>query len=1267
MMHTHDTFASSLIRPGRWLLTLAALLSLYPPGTAIGSPLLTPPAMEAKTAATTATDLLRQGQQSLEAGKNDVALQQLRQAATLAAHAKDLQTASQANELISQWVNALPAWVDETLQKAGAIPSEKVGAAKVWAKSREASSAAAEKGDLGSALRLARQAVDLAQENFGPKHATTFMSEREFGTLLTMAGKLVEAEALLNQAAGHARQALGAEHPEKLACDKALAELFEQQGKLPEATKLHQNTRSVLQAKLGLEHPLTIETDLALAGIFKEQGRFDEADALLKESCQRTSALHGYHHLETAKCLERFAQLKMAREAFPEARESFEQAVTIADGITLVDDPTILPMRIGAAEANRRLGELKRADEYLKPVLSKWPTGSGHDPLAIEAFTAQLHLLADQGELSAAETLARKLQKQLTANLGIDHPNTLAMNVELASIQEKQGHLAEAESGLKQTLSRLTQSLGEDHPTTITAMNNLGQLLEEAGLYDDAEPLLRQALEKAQTKLGIDRPSTLTTMNNLALLHESQGNFDKAEPLYQSAIAIYRKRLGEKHVDTLAVVNNLAYLYLLKREYAKAKPLFQQVFDSWNSTLGEQHPRTLKALNNSGRVLHHLGEHDEALKRFQRALELRKKVFGERHPDVIRSMIDSSRLLHDMGRAKEAEEMARQARALGEKVLSPLHPYLFETIEILARILEKGKHPDAFKLRKELFVRRSDFLDRMLWATSDNAREGYIRLHAPELNTHLSILAGMNPAIAGRETLEVGLRRKGLLLKTTSEIRQIVRLGNDPKLKTLSDKLTTTRKKLASLTLAGPTPESANSHLKEIHTLEGEVERLQLELGQASKRFQKSVMPVTIDDLVKHVPEQSALTEFLFYKDGERSGLLAAILRKEQGKPLFDLVVYPDPEGIQKVIIEYRTIIQDEDADEESLKKIGRQAYDRIWAPIRERIGKREQVHVVPDGLLNILPFPALVDPEGDYLTRSTDLHLLSSSRDLVPVNLPEAKGNYLILAGPDYDNGQPANTRTSTALSDDASKQRASDLKQELRALGSGMRGLNFTALPGAEKEGRLIATQASEKKKANTILIKQQAQELSLFTQPKPPEILHIATHGFFLKPDENLQKRLLKLIRGGEQLLPPPGDNPLLRAGLAFSGINANAKRLGEIDTDNDGVLTAQEVLNLDLTGTRLAVLSACETGLGEVHEGEGVYGLRRAFQEAGARTVIASLWEVSDAGTQALMTSLYARLSEGMHPHRALREAQLDLLESNEWHHPYIWAAFMMIGE
>jgi CHAT domain-containing protein len=243
----------------------------------------------------------------------------------------------------------------------------------------------------------------------------------------------------------------------------------------------------------------------------------------------------------------------------------------------------------------------------------------------------------------------------------------------------------------------------------------------------------------------------------------------------------------------------------------------------------------------------------------------------------------------------------------------------------------------------------------------------------------------------------------------------------------------------------------------------------------------------------------------------------------------------------------------------------------------------------------------------------------------------------------------------------------RASMELATLRAAASGLRGLSFAPLPGAELEGELISERVGQAGRQTAMFTRAEAEEGLLSEMETPPRVLHLATHGFFLKPDQELRRRLLKAQRSADIQVPPPGDNPLLRAGLAFAGINSNAPFLGEIDTTNDGVLTALEVLSLDLSGTELAVLSACETGLGQIHEGEGVYGLRRAFQEAGVREVVVSLWEVSDAGTQALMSAMYERLLDGMAPREALRDAQRELMESPRWGYPFIWSAFMIVGK
>ena len=499
-------------------------------------------------------------------------------------------------------------------------------------------------------------------------------------------------------------------------------------------------------------------------------------------------------------------------------------------------------------------------------------------------------------------------------------------------------------------------------------------------------------------------------------------------------------------------------------------------------------------------------------------------------------------------------------------------------------------------------------------------------------------------------------------MKVTSEIQQIATLSNDPKLRSIAIELEMARKELAARTLSGPTAETKDNHVEVLYGLELKVNELQGQLGRASVRYRTSIAQVSAAALEGVLAEGNALVDFLVYEEEGEAKLVAGVAVKEGDQVRYELVSYDDRKAIEDIIIEYRSIIQDDGADEDEQLEIGLIAYELIWQPVQEVLGDSEYVYLIPDGTLNILPFNAIVTEEEEYLIQALDVHILTSARDLLPNQYRLADGQYVVLAGPDYDSEDVVSEEEMSA----ALGKRASSLQQGLRGAGSGLRGLNFAPLPGAELEGRIIVDQVAENNAEREVFFGRQAEEQVLLNLDKPPRILHMATHGFFLEADENLRKRLLKLQRGADLQVPPPGDNPLLRAGLAFAGINTNAQFLGDIDTANDGVLTALEVLGLNLSGTRLVVLSACETGLGEIHEGEGVYGLRRSFQEAGVAEVISSLWEVSDAGTQALMTDFYDRLLGGQPAREALRDAQLALLDSPEWGYPYVWSAFMIVG-
>jgi CHAT domain-containing protein/tetratricopeptide (TPR) repeat protein len=1163
---------------------------------------------------------------------------------------------------ISKARDVLPAWVAEKQQAASALAPAKQRAAMLWNRTHQQSIAAAGAGDLTKAVEDAAQALSIARDNLGEAHIATIISATDLAALQNLAGRIEESEANYRLALGLAKTALGEGHPESVKIGRALAGLYQAQAQFDKATEVYKAAAAASQAALGAAHPQTIGLQLAVARSALNAAKPKEAEKVLDQVCATSLKVWGDAHGDYSRCLAQDGALKRQMGEYNASAALYDQALAIQKLALAPADPLSLATRIDAGAVYHRQGRLDDAKLILEGTV-KDAQAAGDMDAVLSAKGDLADVLDDRGDYDAAEAMAKEVIDQQTQRLGAAHPNTVAALTSLASIYRKQGRLMEAEKTFQEAWDRYRKVLGENHRSTVIAANNVGEILEKEGIYERAEPFLRAALDGARKSFGETHPTTLTTMNNLALLYESQGVFDKAEPLYQSVITVFSKTIGPRHPDTIASTNNLAYLYMLKGEYDRAATMFKEVHAAWVKSFGARHQNTLKALNNLGRAYHKMGKLKEAEEALTQAYTVRKAVLGEKHLDTLRSMHDLGALLRTTKKLNEAETLLKKTLAGDEASLGPAHPYTFETLNTLAGVQEdKGDVKAAVATRRTTFVRRTEFLNRVLYVTGDNAREGYVRLHGPELAAYVALLAKQDETEAGKALLEVSLNRKGLLLKVASEIQQVTRLSRDPELGRLTGELTEVRKRLAALTLSGPTEETKDNHVEVMNGLEERVNTLQGALGRASARFQHSTAAINVDELVKALPANAALVDFFIYGEDGAQKLVAAALRKDGDTPTFGLVKFDSLAKIDESIIKYRTDIQNEEIEIDDLLDVGQSVHKLVWAPLDRLLKSTTQVYVVPDGNLNILPIAALVENNRKYLMERVDLHVLTSTRDLLPSSIPAAKGGYMINAGPDYNTDEVVGKET---LDKARSRSAGSDVQSAVRGM-SGMRGLKFDPLPGAEKEGQLIQKTVEGQGRPVAIHSKADAQERVLRDMDQPPEVLHIATHGFFLKSDDTLRKRLLKLQRSSDFQFPPPGDNPLLRAGLAFAGINSNAGVLGDIDTDNDGVLTALEVLGLDLTGTRLAILSACETGLGEIHEGEGVYGLRRAFQEAGAQSVVSSLWEVSDAGTQTLMTALYKRLLAGKTPHDALREAQLEMLRNAQWSMPYIWSAFFMVG-
>lgn len=1208
-----------------------------------------------------------------------VAADPLVTAAEEAAKAGDAARLQAANEAITKARSVFPDWMETKTQADSVIAPDKQHVVALWNKLHQAALQADAKGDDARAVDVGGRAYTTARDNLGENHMATIVSAVDLATLQAKVGKIEEAITTYKAAISSADTALGTGHPEAVRIRSSLAQLYVRQFKMAEATELLDETLIQARTALSPTNPvtLTVARELARTQLLTGQGSL--AAKSLANIVDNQRVLYGNWHPELATTLSAQSDASVLLGDLGAAVAQAQEADTILHANGLDKSQAGLALRISLAQLNHKQGDLAGAKQRLDGVVTDAVAAQNHYA-EISAKAALVEVLGDQGDEDQAETLGKEVLDDRTKTLGEAHPDRLAALTALAAVYRKQGRLIEAEQAYSEAYGHYRKVLGDDNPATIIAANNLGEILEKEGIFDKAEPYLREASEASRATYGESNPTTLASFNNLALLYESQGLFDKAEPLYKSVIAIEAKAQGPRNAETAASTNNLAYLYMLQGNYPKAAEMFAQVLADWQKAYGPRHINTMKALNNLARAHMHMGQFADAETEFNTALATRKAVLGPKHMDTLRSQHDLAVLYWKTKRLDQAKDLLEKTLAGDEEVLGDEHPYTFETANSLADVLyDKGDIDAALELRHKIFKRRNAFLDRVLYVTGSNAREGYIRLYAPELASYMAQLAHTPGETGAKGVMEVSLARKGLLLKVASELAQVGRLSRDPEMAKIGTELTATRKHLAALTLAGPTMATKDTHVQTLAALEDRISILEGDLGRASARFRKSVAPVDLPKLESVLPKDAALVDFLIYGEEGKHILVASVLTFDGDTPVYKLVSYPDLAAINAAVVKYRTDIQSEDIDLNDLEDSGQAVYDLIWAPLNAALGTRTKVYVVPDGTLNILPFAALVAKDGKYLIEKIDMYILGSSRDLLPSPIPAAKGGAIIDAGPDYNTDSPTGKeelenvkRRSATQRKDTGGGDERGVQGDLRGMASGLRGLHFDPLPGAEKEGQLIektlqnGNENQSKAIPITMFSKGDAQEKSLRDLPQPPEYLHIATHGFFLKADDSLRKRLLSMQRGSDVQLPPPGDNPLLRAGLAFAGINANASVLGEIDTDNDGVLTALEVLGLDLSGTKLAILSACETGLGEIHEGEGVYGLRRAFQEAGVSSIVTSLWEVSDAGTQTLMTAFYKRLLTGETPHKALRDAQLEMLHKPEWSAPYIWSAFFMVG-
>jgi CHAT domain-containing protein len=496
----------------------------------------------------------------------------------------------------------------------------------------------------------------------------------------------------------------------------------------------------------------------------------------------------------------------------------------------------------------------------------------------------------------------------------------------------------------------------------------------------------------------------------------------------------------------------------------------------------------------------------------------------------------------------------------------------------------------------------------------------------------------------------------------------ILRRRANPQDQALLDELANSRAQYSVLSLRGPGKEGIEKHEADLNKLAEKIELLENRISSRSAEFKTTIQPITLDAVQKLIPNDATLIEYVAYRPFAAktkkysSPHYAVYILFNRGEPLFaDL---GEMATINKAISEMRKILPNRQSSiDKEVKPAARMLDELVMRPVRKLIGDKRRLLIAPDGELNLIPFDALVDENGKYMTESYEISYLTSGRDLLRLqNGITNQQPPMVLANPDFGDKQDTADQRRIKL--------ALPTREETEAEAGALdfSRFYFSPLPATAKEAQLL----SELYPQAHIYTQAQASKAKL-EKVNAPEFLHIATHGFFI--DEDLFKDDADKVAAKRILIQEQDSsgrdlslgqrsvkliNPLLRSGLGLAGANLK-------NDNNDGILTALEATGLNLWGTKLVVLSACDTGVGEVKNGDGVYGLRRALVLAGSETQMMSLWPVSDNGTRELMTSYYGNLKAGMGRSAALRDVQLKMIADPKRAHPFYWASFIQSGE
>lgn len=786
--------------------------------------------------------------------------------------------------------------------------------------------------------------------------------------------------------------------------------------------------------------------------------------------------------------------------------------------------------------------------------------------------------------------------------------------------------------------------------------NNLAALYRDMGEYNQAEQLTFEAVairKKNKEKNETSAEKYAITIVSLANLYRDMGQYENAEKFYLEAKSI---RAGfEPAKQSMAYAsscNILADLYTnYTVEYEKALPLYLEAKSI--RTKEKSKWQYAETCSNLGALYRNMGQFELSGSLLLEANEIYQQFLPQSIDNLTINFNNLGELYYKKGEYEKAISYYLKARTEWQKNLDSDHPYLIANTDELAKaywgLNETGK---ADELIQEAVTAKYDQLNKIFQFTNEKEKQLYLKNINGSSDEYQSFYFAKSDAERAGIPYMMSLLNRNLTLSSARQIRQIIYNSHDTTLLNVFDQWQQLKLQLAQLYSRGEN--TGDVHIKEIEEKAGLLEKI---LSRKSAAFNNLLQkPASWQFIQQHLKPGEASVEFISFNffNGERFTdsiyYRALILRNDVPEPVsVNLFEEKQLDSLLRISGDNSATINNfysRGLKITSNNAISGSVYNLVWKPLESKLRGINKIYFAPSGLLHRIAFAALPSEGTHRLSEKYQLVQLSTTAsipELQEETLDPRKNLYLV-GGVQY--GKPP-----------LLVKRANGNSRSLNRDG-------FTYLPGTETEVNEIADEAKRRRFPARILKGYSAQEDSIkaLSGFSSPQVLHIATHGFFFPdPASKNNDSLFKDMVCGRNFRQSP--DPLLRSGLLFAG--ANRAWCGDVTEKNsDGILTAYEVASLYLPGTKLVVLSACETALGDIEGSEGVYGLQRSFKMAGVKNIIMSLWKVPDVETAEFMKIFYQKMFDGGtidNSFYATQAAMRKKYESNS----YKWAAWILI--